>query len=368
MATTHLQLQGERFYLDGRPTYEGVSFEGRPVEGLLFNARLVMGLFDDLNEDTRARWAYPDTGTWDAERNVREFLAQMPVWRSHGLLGLTLNLQCGNPVRGGSSTPGGVVPLEQPWHVTAYHRDGSLRPEWLDRLARILDEADRLGMVVILGLFYFGQDHRLEDQDAVRRAAENVIGWLDDTDRRNVIVEIANECNIPRYTHDLLTPRGMVSFIKELRSATSTALPLAASYAGVPQFGIVPPQELIDVVDVALIHGNEIHGTADFEAQIRAVRELTRHRPIPVVVNEDNHFDFDDRPNHLYTAVENYASWGYFDPGAGGDYHDGFQCPPVNWGLTTPRKQAFFRHVAQLTGTTGPTTAGANVDAHGVRA
>ncbi|TRW44504.1 hypothetical protein [Georgenia yuyongxinii] len=363
---THVQFDDERILIDGRPTYEGRAHRDTPVEGLLFNARLVQGLFDDLNEETRGQWAYPDTGEWDTERNLREFLAHMPVWRDHGLLGLTLNLQCGNPIRGTGA--GGVVPLDQPWHVSAYRADGTLREDWLRRLAQILDEADRLGMVVILGLFYFGQDHRLRDAAAVRAAAENVIGWLDDTGRRNVIVEVANECNVPRYRHELLQPAGIVTFIQELRAATSTALPLSASWAGVPQLGtVVPSQELLDVVDVALVHGNEVHDPADFAAQIRSVRERTRRRPVPIVVNEDNHFDFDTPGNHLDVAVENYASWGYFDPGAGGDYNDGFQCPPVNWGLTTARKQAFF---GQLSGITGHPGAGlpANVAAGETRA
>src|SRR3712207_7267903 len=33
------------------------------------------------NPETRSRWAYPDAGAWDAERNTREFLEAMPQWR-----------------------------------------------------------------------------------------------------------------------------------------------------------------------------------------------------------------------------------------------------------------------------------------------
>jgi hypothetical protein len=39
-----------------------------------------------------------------------------------------------------------------------------------------LDEANRLGMVPILGLFYFGQDENLKDEKAVIKA---VSGMLD---------------------------------------------------------------------------------------------------------------------------------------------------------------------------------------------
>lgn len=53
--------------------------------------------FDDLNPATRGRWAYPDTGCWERERNVQEFLAMLPVYRQHGLLAVTVNCQGGSP-------------------------------------------------------------------------------------------------------------------------------------------------------------------------------------------------------------------------------------------------------------------------------
>ena len=82
---TAVGIAGEDFLLDGAPTYAGRAFDGHRVEGLLFNARMVQALFDDRNPETRGRWAYPDTGVWDPERNVREFLAMLPEYRRHGL-------------------------------------------------------------------------------------------------------------------------------------------------------------------------------------------------------------------------------------------------------------------------------------------
>ena len=73
----------------------------------------------------------------------------MEKWHSYGLLSFTINMQGGSP-QGYSSA--------QPLHNPAYTEDGSLRPEYLARLERILDRADESGMVPILGLFYFGQD------------------------------------------------------------------------------------------------------------------------------------------------------------------------------------------------------------------
>src|SRR5262245_37107151 len=92
---TDVSIRGEQFYINGRPTYEGRTWNGAKIEGLLLNSRMVQGIFDDLNPKTAALWAYPDTGRWDPERNTREFIAAMPEWRQHGLLCFVLNLQGG---------------------------------------------------------------------------------------------------------------------------------------------------------------------------------------------------------------------------------------------------------------------------------
>src|ERR1041384_4060624 len=81
---TVVSVQGQEFLVNGRPTYEGRSFEGMKVQGLLFNSRMVQGIFDDRNAETRGRWNYPD-GPWDPERNTREFVAAMPLWKAKGL-------------------------------------------------------------------------------------------------------------------------------------------------------------------------------------------------------------------------------------------------------------------------------------------
>ena len=90
---TTVTIEEDRFLINGTPTYEGRTWRGMKIEGLLMNSRMVQGIFDDLNPATRGKWAYPDTKRWDAARNTREFIAAMPEWRRHGLLAFTINLQ-----------------------------------------------------------------------------------------------------------------------------------------------------------------------------------------------------------------------------------------------------------------------------------
>src|ERR1051326_4195788 len=141
---TTVAIRGDQFLLNGRPTYAGRAFRGMKIEGLLLNSRMVQGVFDDANPETRSMWKYPDTGKWDPERNTREFLAAMPEWRKYGLLSFTINLQGGSPE--GYSR-------EQPWHNSAIESDGSLRTDYMNRLERILDRADEPGRLSSTGPF-----------------------------------------------------------------------------------------------------------------------------------------------------------------------------------------------------------------------
>src|SRR5262245_11513704 len=94
---TEVSIVGQAFQINGHPTYEGRAWQGHKIEGLLLNSRMVQGIFDDLNPETAAQWAYPDNQRWDAERNTREFIDAMPEWREHGLLAFTMCLQGGSP-------------------------------------------------------------------------------------------------------------------------------------------------------------------------------------------------------------------------------------------------------------------------------
>src|SRR5690348_11328907 len=77
---TEVSIRGAAFLINGEPTYKGRTWNGKKVEGLLMNSRMVQATFDDLNPETVGRWAYPDTKKWDADRNTREFIAAMPEW------------------------------------------------------------------------------------------------------------------------------------------------------------------------------------------------------------------------------------------------------------------------------------------------
>ncbi|MBY0505566.1 MAG: hypothetical protein K2X03_16755 [Bryobacteraceae bacterium] len=335
---TEVAIRGDQFLINGQPTYAGRSYQGRKIEGLLMNSRMVQGIFDDLNPETVKRWAYPDTRKWDAERNVREFLAAMPIWRQHGLLSFTINLQGGSP-EGYSKS--------QPWVTSGIAPDGSLRPAFMKRLARILRRADELGMVPIVGYFYFGQDQHVRDEAAVRRAVANATNWLLDGGYRNVLVEVNNETNVKAYDHEILKPGRIHELIDAVKGMNrgGRRLLTSTSYGG----GAIPLPNVVKSADFLLIHGNGVKDPKRIAEMVRQTRAVEGYRPMPILFNEDDHFDFDRPENNFLSALSEYASWGYFDPGAS-DYADGYQCPPVNWGLSSARKKAYFQLLKQVTG------------------
>jgi hypothetical protein len=342
---TQVAIDGEKFLINGVPTYPGRVYRGWPIEGLLMNVRAVQAIFDDLNPETRGRWAYPDTGAWDPERNVREFLEALPIWREHGLLAFTVNLQGGSP-EGYSQ--------QQPWENSAFERDGSLRPAYLDRLRRVLDHADELGVVVIVGYFYQGQDERLADERAVVRGVDAATAWLLEGGWTNVIVEIGNESDVPKYEHAILRPGRVHELIARVKGTTSGGrrLLVSTSFRG----GTIPGEDVLGVADLALLHGNGVTDPAVMAWLVERTRHRMATRPMPIVVNEDDHFDFEKDLNNCLAAISRYASWGFFDAGPGsggggarGNYMDGYQLVPVNWSINTPTKRGFFQLVREVT-------------------
>ncbi len=340
---TEVSIHGAQFHINGRPTYAGRTWKGHKIEGLLMNSRMVQGIFDDLNPQTRSRWAYPDTGKWDPDRNTREFVAAMPQWRAKGLLCAVVNLQGGSP-EGYSRN--------QPWHNSAIRGDGSLRDDSMRRLETIIDRADELGMVIMLGVFYFGQDERLDDEAAVKRAVVDTVDWIAGKGYKNVLLEIANECDNAKYNHAIIkAPRvhELIELAQRRAAEHKQPLPVSASFNG----GSIPRPNVVRVADYILFHGNGVSDPKRMATMIRTIRNMQEYTPRPIVNNEDDrpwrddHQGWGDEGNNFVTCVENYVSWGYFDfrlPNEDMEKHkhfgEGYQSVPVNWGISSDRKRA----------------------------
>jgi len=336
---TVVAIKGDEFFINGKPTYEGRYWNGAKIQGLLMNSRMVQGIFDDLNDTTIYYWAYPDTKKWDADRNTAEFIQNMELWHSYGLLSFTINMQGGSP-QGYS--------MKQPWINSAYREDGSLREDYMKRLEKILDRADELGMVPILGLFYFGQDQNLADEKAVVSAVNNVIDWLHEKEYRNILIEVNNESNIS-YDHDILKPARVSELIEMIQKKERNGFRYYAgtSYGG----GFIPLPNVVSSSDFILIHGNGVSDPGYISIMVDSTRKVQGYTPKPILFNEDDHFDFEKDTNNFINAVKSYASWGYFDYRMKDEpFEEGYQSVPVDWGINSERKKGFFSLLKEITG------------------
>ena len=337
---TIVSIKGDQFFINGKPTYEKRYWSGYKIEGLLLNSRMVQGIFDDSNPETVNNWIYPDTKKWDADRNTDEFVKNMKKWRSYGLLSFTINMQGGSPQ--GYST-------SQPWNSSAYNSDGSIRPEYLLRLKKILDNADELGMVPILGLFYFGQDERIKDEKGILFAVNSVIDWLYSNNYRNILIEINNECNVNNYDHEILKPPRVHELIELVRNKEKNGYRFltGTSYGG----GFIPLSNVVKVSDFILIHGNGVTDPAKIFLMVNKTRMVDGYTKKPILFNEDDHFNFDKEQNNFTTAIKSYASWGFFDYRMKDEpFEDGYQSVPVDWGINSARKKLFFNLLKDITG------------------
>jgi hypothetical protein len=335
---TVVSIKGDAFYINGEITYKGREWKGNKIEGLLFNSRMVQGIFDDLNPETRELFKHPDTDAWDPDRNTDEFVAAMDEWHAHGLFAFTMNLQGGSPTGYGNKD----------WINSTFDEKGNLRQTYVTRLKKILNRADQLGMVVILGYFYFGQDQHLENEAAVINAVDNATKWLLDKGYKNILVEINNECNV-RYDHEILQRQRVHELIERVQKAEKNGYHLLAStsYGG----GFIPLPNVVRIADFLLIHGNGVNDPSRITEMVEFTRQVEGYIPKPILFNEDDHYYFEAENNNLVSAIKSYASWGFFDYRREGEgFENGFQSVPVDWRINSDRKKSFFNKIKEITG------------------
>ena len=373
MSKTKINILEDKWLINNELTYKDKSFKGKSIEGLLFNSRMVNAIFDDENKFTKNLWRYPDTHIWDPERNTKEFIKMLPVYKSYGLISFTLNLQGGAPL--------GYYRLEefkkylitnnisvsekniwkdlpsqesQPWNSSGFKSNGELKENYTKRLSEIINAADENKMIVILGLFYFGQDEIISNENGVINAVNNTVNWILENKYTNVLIEINNECNVPRYEHEILQPHRVNELIKIAKNIKyrDKNLYIGTSYRG----NTIPDINVIKESDFVLLHGNGVNEPKRISEMINQTRELPNWQKMPIVFNEDDHFNCFDNNNNFSQALSSYASWGYFDPGSGagghaalGDYKNGYQLPPINWEINTSRKKDFFKYLHEIT-------------------
>jgi hypothetical protein len=348
------RYEADRFYIrvarrgNWKQTYAERGFRGQ-AHGKLMMIRTAQGLFDD--ERSRPT-------DFDPERNTERLIEALDVYKAHGVLAVSVSLQGADPGYSGPSgdlaSGGGTQGAASYPLVSAFRADGSLKPEWMNRLDRLLTEADRRNMVVCLIYFDSRQDQDLESPEALVSAARNITDWLIEKDFRNVIVDVADEWDLAAEVGwDLFNfvPDNIALLVDEVRERFHEAdftLPIGASTSGTMTY----PASLARLCDVVLVHGD---GNSPQE-KLSHIQALIQS-PQPVWMVEDangkeiTEQNLEREQSSLKTVFQKTAGWGYMPwrqaeqfpfeylPGASSEFNN--QIPQDQ------REGAYFRAVLE---------------------
>ena len=147
--------------------------------------------------------------------------------------------------------------------------------------------------------------------------------------------------------HEIIKQARAHELIERVKSQTRNGrrLLVSTSFNG----NTLPPDKVVEVSDYVILHGNGVHKWQRITEMVEHVRAMPAYRPMPIVFNEDDHFDFDKPDNNFVAATRTYASWGYFDFRMKGEgFDEGYQSVPVNWGISSERKRGFFNKMKEI--------------------
>ena len=80
--------------------------------------------------------------------------------------------------------------------VKGYNEDGTLSPVYAARMGRIIEAADRRGMIVLVGCLYWSTSKAKWEswtQAEANKAVASTVAWLKENNYRNVFVDVDNE-------------------------------------------------------------------------------------------------------------------------------------------------------------------------------
>jgi len=318
---TNIQIKGDRFLINDKLVYSEIPNVNPKSLGLLWNQRVVQGVFDDKND--RSRFNLFKAGIFDPEKNTDNLIASLPEWYSYGMRAITVCFQGGWPV-----TAVEVSEIDN----NPFSEDGKiLDSAYAARMDRIIRACDDLGMVCIVCILYWAQANRLKDGRAVANAVKTACKFLKDGKYTNVIIEVANEYNIsPFASHPIVHyPEGMAILMQMAREASGGML------VGCSGGGAMADREVVEESDVVIVHGNGATRGVYYDF-LQKVKGWVDGKP--VLCNEDS-----PCCSRVDVALECGTSWGYYN-----NYTK--QIPPAEFGILPGEDLFFARRIARAVG------------------
>lgn len=326
MGKTTYQIQGRDILINGKLTYSEIPGNDPNCHGLLFNARFIQGLFQDVNEGNREH--YNRFGKiFDPETNTQELIEALPQWYDAGLRAITVGLLGGGPCM--SYKDWGTL------EFGSFSSDGkTIDPGVRARLEKVLKAADELGMLVIVSYLYHGQFRYFDNDEAIEALCETSTKMLCQLDYDNVIIEVANEYDVIEKKVPgscIGTPEKMAELVNKCRAWCGGRFAVGSSTTFVDD-----RQEVVmKASDICLFHGNDKR-RQELHNKYTKIRAWCPDRPL--VVNEDSALF-----TQIDVALEDHFSWGYYNNWTK-------QEPPCDWGITDSEDVHFASAVAKAVG------------------
>ncbi len=321
MGRTVVGVCMDRFTINGMLTYQDIPGSNPASHGLLWNQRLIQGVFDDAGH--RALYNQLALERFDPDANTDALIQALPEWYRYGLRAFTVGFQGGWPV--------GMTEVEDIENNPFGTEGLALDSEYAARMDRLITAADKLGMVVIVNILYWAQAKKMKTGLAIRNAVTVAARFLKEKGYTNVMIDVANEYDISlNKAHPIIqTAEGIASLI-ELARAESGGM-LTSSSGG----GGTADEQVADAGDFVLVHGNGLTRGQYYDFLKRATK-LAKGKP--VLCNEDS-----PCCTRVDVALKTGTSWGYYN-----NYTK--QIPPCFHGVTAGEDLFFARRMARAVG------------------
>lgn len=284
---TEVSIKGDKWFINNK-----ITNEGSLAEGLLMNVRMVNSVFEDRGDKLPSEFR-----DFNPENNTDQFISKIPVYMESGVNAFTISLQGGMPGYEGAIN-------------TAFEPDGTLRPEYMKRVARVIKTVDENSGIVIISCLYQRQHSHIAEltgKEAIKNAVRNTAEWIKKNHISNVVLEIANE-----YTHGgflkwndgkwLLSAKGQNELLEAVKSV-HPALLVSTSGMGDGRMA----DSLVKVMDFVTIHFN---GTPlnDYGTRIDELKRSGK----PVICNEDDKTGKAGAGALIFSVIHG-CSWGYMN-------------------------------------------------------
>jgi len=265
---------------------------GSHAEGLLMNVRMVNSVFEDRGDRMPAQF-----GDFNPDKNTDTFISKISEYVAYGVNAFTISLQGGAPDYEGAIN-------------SAFESDGSLREEYMNRVAKVIKAADQNSAIIILSCFYQRQhsySSALSGKESIMKALANTVKWIKNNDFRNVVLEVSNEYRHGGYLNWkdgkwIISKKGQLELLTLAKSLDPDLL-VSTSGMGEGQMD----ESLVKSVDFITIHFN----TTSLDNYVRKINKI-KEAGKPVLCNEDDKTG-QDGASALMLSVLNGCGWGYMN-------------------------------------------------------